>query len=64
MGLKLLTVTELIISHILLLAGLILLTVGLLLDPVSTGLIVAGMWAVALGLCISIGTALKKLAEK
>jgi len=64
MGLKVLSVTELVASHILLLAGLILITVGLLLDPISMALTVAGIWAVALGLCIGVGTAFKKLAEK
>ena len=62
MGLKVLSVKEFILSHILLAAGLVLITLGLLQEGMA--LTVIGIWAIALGLCLGFGAAFKKLAAK
>ncbi|MFC2016301.1 hypothetical protein ACFLUF_01160 [Chloroflexota bacterium] len=66
MGLKVFSTGEFIISHILLVGGLVLVTVGLLQGLTSLGaaLIIAGMWVGALGPCIGFGAAFKKLIAK
>jgi len=62
MGLKILSIQEFLIFHILLIAGLVLLSVGLASG--SVGLNIAGIWVLAAGLCMGIGTAFKKLMAK
>ena len=66
MGSKLLTTTEFLMSHLLLVGGLVLVTLGVLQGLTTVGgvLIIAGMWAGALGLCIFFGAAFKKLLAK
>jgi len=66
MGLKVLSTKEFMISHILVVGGLVLVTVGILqgLTGLGVGLIIAGMWVGALGLCIGFGAAFKKLLAK
>ena len=61
-GLKVLSVTELIVTHILLVGGLVLVTIGLLQGTMVLNVI--GIWVLALGLCVGLGAALKKLATK
>ena len=62
MGLKVLSIREWLMSHILLVGGLVLITIGLLQG--IGGLTIGGIWAVALGLCLGFSGAFKKLAEK
>ena len=66
MGLKIFTTKEFIISHTLVIGGLILITAGILqgLSSLGAALIIVGMWVGALGLCIGFGTAFKKLLAK
>jgi len=66
MGLKVFSTKEFIISHILVVGGLILVTVGILqgLTSLGVGLIITGIWVGALGLCMGFGAALKKLLAK
>ena len=63
MGLKVLGIREWITSHILLVGGLALLTVGLVQEE-GQGLVIAGIWAFALGLSIVFGAAFRKLMAK
>lgn len=62
MGLKVSGIREWITSHILLVGGLALLTVGLVQE--GLGLVIAGIWAFALGLSIGFGAAFRKLMAK
>lgn len=62
MGLKVLSIQEWVISHILLVAGLVLVTIGLLQETMVLNVI--GMWAFALGLCLGFSFAFRKLAAK
>ena len=62
MGLKVLSITELLVTHILLVGGLVLITIGLLQEAMVLNVI--GIWAFALGLCVGFGAAFKKLAAK
>ncbi|MFC2032674.1 hypothetical protein ACFLUS_04880 [Chloroflexota bacterium] len=62
MGLKVLNLREWLTAHILLVVGLVLITVGLLQGVMP--LTVGGIWAIALGLCLVVGSAFKKLVEK
>ena len=62
MGLKVLGIRDLLVSHILLVGGLVLVTIGLLQDGMV--LTIIGIWALALGLCSGFGAAFKKLASK
>ncbi len=62
MGLKVLSIRECLISHILLVAGLVLITIGLFQEIMV--LTVIGIWALALGLCLGFSYAFKKLAAK
>lgn len=62
MGLKVLSVGEFIISHIFLIAGLVLITLGLLQARVLFNVI--GIWLVALGFCFAIGGCFKKLVKE
>lgn len=62
MGLKVLSVVEWLASHILIIGGLTLITIGLLRDGMA--LSISGIWAIALGTCIVFGAAFKKLATK
>ena len=62
MGLKVLSVQECIVSHILLVAGLVLITIGLLQGAMV--LTVIGIWAFVLGLCRGFSSTFKKLAAK
>ncbi len=62
MGLKVLSIQECIVSHILLVAGLVLITIGLLQGIMVLNVI--GIWAFALGLCLGFGAAFAKLAAK
>ena len=61
MGLKVLGIAEWLISHILIVGGLVLITVGLLQETMVLN--IAGIWVVALGLCVVFGTAFRKLIE-
>ncbi len=62
MGLKVLSIQEWLISHILLVAGLVLVTIGLLQGALVLNII--GIWCFALGLCLGFSYAFKKLAAK
>ena len=62
MGLSVFGIKELLVSHILLVGGLVLVTIGLLQETVVLNVI--GIWAIALGLCTGLSAAFKKLAEK
>ncbi len=66
MGLKALSMTEFLTSHILLIGGLVLVTIGIIQGLTTAGLalIIAGMWASALGLCVGFSVAFKKLLAK
>ena len=48
--------------HILVVGGLVLVTIGLLQGAMVLNII--GMWALALGLCVGLGAAFKKLLAK
>jgi hypothetical protein len=62
MGLKVLGIPEWLVFHVLLIAGLVLLTVGLLQDIMALN--VAGIWVIAVGLCVVFSTAFRKLSGK
>lgn len=62
MGLKVLSVGEWVLSHILLVAGLVLVTIGLIQEAMVLNII--GIWCFALGLCLGFSYAFKKLAAK
>jgi uncharacterized membrane protein YiaA len=62
MGLKVISIWEFIISHLFLVAGLILITVGMLNDEVALNII--GIWIFVLGLCLGFGFVFKRLAAK
>ncbi len=62
MGLKVFTIKELVTSHILIIGGLVLVTIGLLQGAMVINII--GIWALALGFCIGLGAAYKKLVAK
>ena len=62
MCLKVSSITEFLVSHILLVGGLVLITVGLLQGIMVLNII--GIWAFALGLCLGFGAAFKKLVTK
>ncbi len=62
MSLKVLSIQEFLTSHILLLGGLVLITIGLLRGAMVLNII--GIWAFALGLCLGLGSTLKKFAAK
>jgi uncharacterized membrane protein YiaA len=62
MGLKVISMKEWLISHILLIAGLVLITIGLLEGRMVLNVI--GMWAFTLGLCLGFSFAFRKLAAK
>ena len=59
---KVMSVTEFLVSHFLLAAGLVLVTIGLLQGVMVLNVI--GIWAIALGLCTGLGAAFKKLSAK
>ena len=60
--LKVLDIKEWAVSHGAIIVGLILLSVGLGLDII--GLITAGIWVLAFGLCVLFGAAFRKLYTK
>ena len=62
MGFKVLSIQGWLLSHILLVGGLVLVTIGLLQGVMV--LTVIGIWCFALGLCLGFGAAFKKLATK
>lgn len=62
MGLRVLSITEFLVSHSLLIGGLVLVTIGLLQGIMVLNII--GIWTLALGLCVGVGAALKKLVAK
>ncbi len=62
MGLKVFSIRELLISHILVIGGLVLITIGLLQGIVVLNVI--GIWCLALGFCVGLGAAFAKLAAK
>ena len=62
MGLKVLSIAEWLISHILIIGGLVLVTVGLLKGVMA--LHIAGIWIFGAGICVGLVTALWKLAAK
>jgi len=68
-NLKVLSRKKWVLSHGFILAGLILLSVGLALGLGRygggiVGLMIAGIWCLAGGLCFVFSPALKKLAQK
>ncbi len=60
--LKVLNVKEFVLSHILLVGGLVLITIGLLQETMA--LTVIGIWVIALGLCLAFGFIFAKLVAK
>ena len=60
MGLKMLNTTEIVVSHILFVGGLVLVSIGLLQEAMFLNVI--GIWAFAMGLCVGLGAAFKKIA--
>ncbi len=62
MCLKVSNITEFLVSHILLVGGLVLITVGLLQGIMVLNII--GIWAFALGLCVAFGAVFKRLLAK
>ena len=62
MGLKVLSRNQFILSHVLLVGGLILFSVGPALH--ITALIFAGIWFFAGGMCVAFSSAFAKLAAK
>ena len=60
--LKVLSVRDWLISHILMVAGLVLITVGLLQDTMVLNVI--GIWLFVIGFCLGFSAAVKKLAAK
>jgi len=60
--LKVLNVKEFVLSHILLVGGLVLITIGLLQETMV--LTVIGIWVLALGLCLGLGFIFAKLVAK
>ncbi len=61
MGLGVFSVKELLVSHILLVGGLVLVTIGLLQGNMVLNVI--AIWAITLGLCAGFGAAFKKLVK-
>ncbi len=59
---KVLSMKEFILSHVFLIGGLILLSVGLSLDII--GLNIAGIWCFAGGLCFAFSLIFAKLLAK
>ena len=62
MGLKVLNIWQFLISHILLVAGLVLITIRLSQEAMVLNII--GIWCFALGLCLGFSYAFKKLVAK
>ncbi len=62
MGLKVMSVSQLLMSHVLLVAGLVLVTIGLLQDTMVLNVI--GMWVFVLGLCSGFMFAFRKVLSK
>ena len=62
MSLKVLNIRDFLVSHILLVGGLVLVTMGLLQPNMNLNVI--GIWTIALGLCLAIGNGFKRLSEK
>jgi len=62
MGLKVLTLKQWILSHALLVAGLILITIGLLQGGMVLNVI--GIWAFTLGLCLLLGFSFARVISK
>ena len=62
MGLKVLSFTVWLISHILIVGGLVLVTVGLRKGVM--GLHIAGIWVFAIGICFGLWSAFQKLVTK
>ncbi len=62
MGLTVLSIREWLVSHILLVGGLVLVTIGLLQGNMVLNVI--GIWSFALGLCTVFSIAFKKLVAK
>ena len=60
--LKVLNAKEFILTHILLVGGLVLVTIGLLQEYMVLNII--GIWAFALGLCMGLGAIFAKLVSK
>ncbi len=63
---KILSVKEWALSHVFLVGGLVLVTVGMVqgLSNLGVALIIIGMWVGALGLCLAFGYIFKKLIVK
>jgi len=66
MGLKVFAMKEFLTSHIMIVGGLVLITIGIIQGLTTAGvvLMIIGMWVGAIGLCTGFGTALKKILEK
>lgn len=62
MGLKVLSVTELLVTHILVIGALVLITIGLIQGIMVLSII--GIWAFTLGLCVGVGAAFKRVMAK
>ena len=63
MGLKILASREFMASHILVIVGVILITVGLALG-INIIVFLVGIWVGAIGLYALFGAALKKILDK
>lgn len=62
MGLKVLSIREFVVSHILFVGGLVLLTIGLYKGIMALNII--SIWAFVLGLCLGFSALFKKLVAK
>ncbi len=62
MGLKVLNIKEWALSHVFLIGGLVLLSIGLSLEV--SGLTIAGIWCFAIGLCFLFIFVFRKLIAK
>ena len=59
---KVLNIKELVLSHVFLIAGLVLVTIGLLQEAMVLNII--GIWVFAIGLCLGFTFAFGKLVGK
>lgn len=62
MGLKVLSFPLFLTSHIFIIGGLVMISLGLQKGTLLFNII--GIWVFALGLCVSIGYSFKKLVSK
>jgi uncharacterized membrane protein YiaA len=62
LGFKIMSASEWLLSHILLVAGLVLVTIGLVQDAMVLNII--GMWVFVLGLCLGFTFCFRNLHSK